>query len=238
MELARKVADIYLAGQVHDPAEARPASAASAVAVPLPTLTEYAGLYWDQEDLQVQRAVLRNGKLFVAGLELMPLTESRFRLAIDATETYTFEKSADGTHWRMTIQDTGDPPEVYDQTAPFRPSADQLADYAGSYLSEEIDPVYRIAVEDGGLVLRRLKASPQKLRPIVADYFQGLDGLAGLSILKEIKPGTRRVSCWIRMASRTFVSPGSRCERISFRLASFPCGRLQEHRQTISSRRV
>ena len=80
----------------------------------------------------------------------------------------------------MTIQDIGDPPEVYDQTTAFRPSSDQLASYAGSYASEEIDPVYRVAVEDGGLVLRRLKASPQKLRPIVADYFQGLDGLGGV----------------------------------------------------------
>jgi hypothetical protein len=178
--LARKVADIYLAGQFHDAAEVQPVSSVNAVVVPLPKLTEYAGLYWDQDDLQVQRAVLRNGKLFAAGLELMPLTESRFRLAIDASETYTFEKSSDGSHWRMTIQDTGDAPEVYDQMAQFRPSADQLAGYAGSYASEEIDPVYRIAAEDGGLVLRRLKASPQKLRPIVADYFQGLDGLGGV----------------------------------------------------------
>ena len=180
VELARKVADIYLAGQFHDSAEANPASSASAVAVPLPTLTEYAGLYWDQEDLQVHRAVLRNGKLFVAGLELTPLTESRFRLAIDASETYTFEKSADGTHWRMTIEDYGDQPEVYEQTAAFHPSPNQLAGYAGSYASEEIDPVYRIAVEDGGLVLWRLKASQQKLRPIVVDYFQGLDTLGGV----------------------------------------------------------
>jgi CubicO group peptidase (beta-lactamase class C family) len=180
VELARKVADIYLAGQFHDAAEVQPVSSVNAVVVPLPKLTEYAGLYWDQDDLQVQRAVLRNGKLFAAGLELMPLTESRFRLAIDASETYTFEKSSDGSHWRMTIQDTGDAPEVYDQMAQFRPSADQLAGYAGSYASEEIDPVYRIAAEDGGLVLRRLKASPQKLRPIVADYFQGLDGLGGV----------------------------------------------------------
>jgi hypothetical protein len=148
--------------------------------VPLPKLTEYAGLYWDQADLQVHRAVVRDGKLFVAGLELTPLAENRFRLAIDATETYAFEKSADGTHWRMTIQDTGDAPEVYDQTAAVYPDAGQLAGYTGSYTSEEIDPVYRIAVEDGGLVLRRLKAEPQKLRPIVADYFQGLDGLGGV----------------------------------------------------------
>jgi hypothetical protein len=57
-----------------------------------------------------------------------------------------------------------------------KPAPNQLAGYAGSYVSDEIDPIYRIVVENGGLVLKRLKSKPQKLEPTVEDYFQGPDG--------------------------------------------------------------
>jgi hypothetical protein len=40
-------------------------------------------------------------------------------------------------------------------------------------VSAEIEPVYRILVENGSLMLKRLKSKPQKLRPTLADYFEG-----------------------------------------------------------------
>jgi hypothetical protein len=40
-------------------------------------------------------------------------------------------------------------------------------------VSAEIEPVYKIVIESGSLVLRRLKSKPQKLRPTLADYFEG-----------------------------------------------------------------
>ena len=43
-------------------------------------------------------------------------------------------------------------------------------------MSAEIEPVYRILVEDGGLVLKRLKSKPQKLEPTVQDYFEAQTG--------------------------------------------------------------
>ena len=64
-------------------------------------------------------------------------------------------------------------PDVFELVAEFKPAPNELAAYAGSYVSEEIDPVYRIVVENGALVLKRLKSKPEKLEPTLADYFQG-----------------------------------------------------------------
>jgi hypothetical protein len=43
---------------------------------------------------------------------------------------------------------------------PFDPTVPELAEYTGAYMSEEIDPVYRIAPQDGNLSLTRLNTSP------------------------------------------------------------------------------
>jgi CubicO group peptidase (beta-lactamase class C family) len=67
-------------------------------------------------------------------------------------------------------------PAVPDKLPDFKPSPNQLAAYAGNYVSEEIDPVYRISLETGGLVLLRLKAKPEKLTPTAEDHFNGLNG--------------------------------------------------------------
>ena len=51
-----------------------------------------------------------------------------------------------------------------------------MSAYAGIYRSDEIESVYRIEIEDGGLTLKRLKVKPDKLQPAIADYFRGVIG--------------------------------------------------------------
>jgi hypothetical protein len=177
VELTRRVADIYLAAQFKESAPIRPESLANSVAVSLQHLTQYMGLYWNNDDKVARRAVLRDGKLFVAGNELMPLSENHFQLAVDPDETYTFDKVTAVAPLQMTIQEPGEAPDVFDRITEFHATPSQLVAYAGFYASDEIDPVYRIIVEDGGLVLKRPKSKPQKLRPVLEDYFQGLGGV-------------------------------------------------------------
>jgi CubicO group peptidase (beta-lactamase class C family) len=57
--------------------------------------------------------------------------------------------------------------------AAFDPTAAQLAAYPGSFVSQEIDPVYRISLQDGKLTLLRLKHKPDTLRPTMRDVFVG-----------------------------------------------------------------
>jgi len=171
-QLAQKVADIFLAKQFTEPLPAHPEPASKTFAVPVERLTQYAGTYWKKDNEQVARVVLREGKLFASGRELAPLAENRFQWVVYPLQ-YSFD---DATH-RMTVVAPGDEsPDVYDRLPEYQPTARQLEGYAGSYVSDEIDPVYRIAVENGELVLKRLKSAPQKLRPVLEDYFQGLNG--------------------------------------------------------------
>ena len=59
----------------------------------------------------------------------------------------------------------------FDPVAPFLPSAAESGEYAGNYVSEEIEPIYRVAVQDGKLVLLRLKNDPDTLEPKTRDVF-------------------------------------------------------------------
>lgn len=43
-------------------------------------------------------------------------------------------------------------------------------------MSEEIDPVYSMSVQDGKLTLKRLKNKPDRLRPMTQDVFVGQIG--------------------------------------------------------------
>ena len=176
VELAREIADIYLEGKFGEPAVVRPESA-KGLDVPLPLLTQYAGIYWRQGDRRIERIVLRGGKLFGFGIEMMALSENHFQLSVDPEVTFTFGKATPGTPQRITIKEGTDPPYVLDLSAGFRPTPAQLDEYAGSYTSDAIDPVYRISVQNGSLMLNRPKLKPQRLTPLVEDYFAGLGGI-------------------------------------------------------------
>ena len=144
-------------------------------------LTQYTGLYWKKDDEHAARVLLNEGKLFVEfseddPLELTALSDNRFQMAVDPV-TFTFEEAAAGASKRMSIQAPGEEkPDVFERIIEFQPAPNQLAGYAGSYVSDEIDPVYRIEAANGSLVLKRLKSKPQKLMPTLEDYFQGEDG--------------------------------------------------------------
>jgi hypothetical protein len=65
---------------------------------------------------------------------------------------------------------------VYESVATVDSTAAQLAAFAGAYVSEEIDPVYRMSVQDGKLTLVRPKTKPDSLRPTMKDVFVGRIG--------------------------------------------------------------
>jgi CubicO group peptidase (beta-lactamase class C family) len=180
-ELTRKVADIYLAGQLKEPPPARLESSAKPIAVPDERLSQYAGLYWKKDEERAMRIVHKDGKLFLPEseeehLELSPLTENRFLLSVFPV-AFTFDQAGPGTPWRLSIQGPEqEKADVFERVTQAQPTPDELSAYAGSYVSEEIEPVYRIAVENGSLVLKRLKSKPEKLQPTLVDYFEGSNG--------------------------------------------------------------
>jgi len=178
--LTRKVADIFLADRFKEPAPSQTATPTAAVSVSEDRLAQYAGLYWNESDQGTLPFQQGAGKLFLGNSEknrvaLVALAQNQFRFP-DSMLTFTFEQ-AGGSAWRVVRTVQGQQKrDVYGRVEPLQLTADQLAGYAGAYVSAEIDPVYRITVDSGDLVLKRLKAKPAKLRPIVPDYFDGPNG--------------------------------------------------------------
>ena len=190
--LARQVADVVLAKEIKASEPASPAkqAAANSPESPLPIsltadqLAGLAGLYWNRRDDSFVRIFANDGKLKtdLGGddpLVLKPFTESRFHIADkpwgDEVEIHFVAASADKPRG-MEQSFGGGKPSLFEAAEPVSPTASDLADYAGSYTSEEIDPVYRIALEGDHLSLLRLKHKPDTLRPAVRDVFTGQIG--------------------------------------------------------------
>jgi hypothetical protein len=64
-------------------------------------------------------------------------------------------------------------------------------------VSDEIEPIYRIVLENGGLILKRLKLRPDKLQPTIADYFRG-----SIGSLHFVRDGEGQVSGFVLNAGR------------------------------------
>ncbi|MEO8657347.1 MAG: serine hydrolase domain-containing protein [Bryobacteraceae bacterium] len=180
-ELTRKVADIYLAEEFKEEPPARLESTAKPVTVPQERSAQYAGLYWKKEDESSLRIVDKEGKLFLAEseedqLELSPVADNRFQLKAFPMR-FTFDQAAAEGPMRLSLQGQGQAkPDIFVRVAEAHPTSAQLTEYEGSYVSAEIDPVYRIVNEDGQLILKRLKSKPSKLQPTLTDYFSGPNG--------------------------------------------------------------
>jgi CubicO group peptidase (beta-lactamase class C family) len=180
--LTRQVADAYLAQLFKEPLPVHAEPSAKSVPVSKERLTQYPGLYWKKDEERALRIVSKEGKLFLTAsdddqLELTALSDNRFQLLLYPAVEIVFEPATADVPRRMTVQEQGnEKPDIFERVAQFKPTPNQLAAYAGAYASQEIDPIYRIMVDNGNLVLKRLKSKPQKLVPTLEDYFQGPDG--------------------------------------------------------------
>ena len=172
--LATKVADIYLANEFKASEEKTP------VAAPAPTITlseeqlkDKVGLYRFAASGEVRRITLRDGKLrmdsFGPSAELLPLAPNRFRLG--AAVELSFEKSSQG---KLLLKlPRNNRIDAFEGVEAFAPTAQQLADFAGSYYSEELDTIYRVTVEDGKLTVIDRNEQKLALTPTFRDAFTG-----------------------------------------------------------------
>ena len=172
-ELARQVADIYLAAELK-PEPAKPE--VPAVKLTEAQLAAKAGIYHNPDGDVIRRIVFQGGSLRMTpgmtgtGIALTPLSDSRFRPAGQQVEI-RFEPQAAGGMQLIDTPDSGAKPAVYERAEEFKPAPAQLAEYAGQYQSDEIEPVYRVTVQDSRLMLERLKSRLSPLQPAIRDLF-------------------------------------------------------------------
>ena len=186
--LAGQVADIVLAKEIKAAEAATPAKAPAAksttptTALTAEQMSAFTGLYWNRADDAYNRIFVKDDKLIADGdepLVLKPFGESRFHIADkpwgDEVEIHFVAANGDKPR-RMEQSFDGGKPLVYEATEAVSPNRAELADYSGAYVSEEIDPVYRIVLDADKLSLVRLKHEPETLRPAVRDVFTGQIG--------------------------------------------------------------
>lgn len=187
--LAQNVADIVLAKEIKaaqaatpaNEAVAKSAGTAASVVLTAEQMVGFTGLYWNREDDAFERVFVKDGKLQgdlggEEALVLKPFAESRFHIADKPwggqVEIHFVAPSGDKPR-RMEQSFGGGKPSVFETAEAFSPSGAELAEYAGAYVSEEIDPVYRIVLDGDKLNLTRLKHKADTLRPAVRDVFTG-----------------------------------------------------------------
>ena len=209
--LVRQVADVLLAKDFKSPESGLTAAKAKDSAkAPVPTLTPsqmeaLAGLYWDRDADDYVRIVSLKGQLQIdtAGddpLTLKPFDEGHFHIADrpwgDMVDIH-FLPASSGQPRRIEQSFGGGKPSAFEAVDAFTPGAADLPQYAGAYVSEEIDPVYRIVLENGSLKLSRLKHKTQGLRPAVRDVFTG-----DIGTVRFTRDANQRISGFILDAGR------------------------------------
>ena len=204
--LSNQVADILLAKDLKAPA-APAKETAKAPPIPLTPdqLVAIPGIYWNRENDYFTHITVKDNKLLAdfGGNDLHELQQfapSRFHLAgvpwTDSVE-FHFDPAQDGKPAYMEQTPEGGKPRISESVPAFDPTAAQLTEYPGAFVSEEIDPVYRISIQDGKLTLNRLKQKPDTLLPATKDVFTG-----DIGTLRFTRDAKHQISGFILDAGR------------------------------------
>jgi len=202
--LALKVADILLGSKLAP--EAAPTKTASSPA----QLSALTGLYWDPVEDAYVRIILKDGKSLIDlgrgdphPLTADPQGQVHFDYAPGIEGTIQVSPASHGAPLQLAISRPDDTPSLYHAVPAAIPTPSELKDYVGPYVSEEIDPIYRISVTDGKLTLARLKNAPAVLKPATKDVFT-----ARIGTLRFVRDANLRVT--------GFVLDGGRVKNFKF----------------------
>jgi CubicO group peptidase (beta-lactamase class C family) len=171
--LANQVAAGYLSDRM-EPEAKKPVVARDYVSVDPATLDRYAGAYRLAMGIMVE-IESKGGKLMGAPLgrpksEFKPLAANRF-LIEQVSDEVEFTPKPDGGMAIRISQGGGSMEGERVKLEPFN-SAD-LAQYTGSYWSEELETRYTIVARDGKLFAEHLRHGEVPLTPLARDQFTG-----------------------------------------------------------------
>jgi CubicO group peptidase (beta-lactamase class C family) len=182
--LVRQVADVFLAKDLKA-SETTPAGEPANGIATAPTAEQMeamAGTYWNRDNNSFEKIWVKDGQLNWSEFKsdqvvlMKPAAEAHFHLAGvpggDDVDIHFVAATAAVTRHLELIHSDGKL-DVFESVTAFEPTSTQLAEYAGQYFSEEIDPVYRVVLQDNVLSMLRLKHKPDLLRPVMRDTFVG-----------------------------------------------------------------
>ncbi|MGD9721265.1 MAG: serine hydrolase domain-containing protein [Pirellulales bacterium] len=178
--LAMQVADLYLADRLAPQGAA--AEKLAEVTLPDDALALLAGNYRDPRDgtlwtFEPVGGTLKLARFFPWGVKLRALDALKFRGSgpFEALQ-FEFAASSEGGPRQLRLSLGDSQPRVLAAVALAAPNADELAQYAGSYYSDEVEATYNIVLENGTLRLAGPRAARQNLQPSVRDEFVAPEG--------------------------------------------------------------
>ncbi len=176
---AYRVADVYLGDLMEPRAEAGGTRAADEKTVPMSAaaLRALAGAYRGELPGQVIGIRLDGDTLragFDGGPTLRPLGNDRFEV-VGPGVVVTLRPGANGAAATLEIPGQGTSTRV----EAWQPSDAELRAFQGVYVSDELGTDYRVALEDGGLVVHHRKLGDRSLTPTFEDAFL-LDGASAV----------------------------------------------------------
>jgi CubicO group peptidase (beta-lactamase class C family) len=166
-DLAHEAADLVLPAQ---PDASMRAASPAGVTLPAAVLATRAGSYRDTRTGEVLRLAATDGTLRLGSA---PLTaRSAWTFQAGPGRTLAFDSSATASARVALVSRTADgDARRYEPVADVRPTAAQLAAYAGRYASDEVETAYTLRVADGALRARGRYGAEVTLRPLYADAF-------------------------------------------------------------------
>lgn len=162
--MSRKVADVYLKNDLH--AEAMEPQTLNESR--FPDAKQFAGKYLDSQKHFVYTFSTADEQLMAWGTKLRRVGPNEFRDL--GTGTITFEGS--GAEMKATLVMDGKAFFAGKRVEPPQLSEAQLAAYAGTYNSVELDATYTLKVEQGKLTLRNAWSPVENLTPLTKDGFE------------------------------------------------------------------
>jgi hypothetical protein len=173
-EFAIQVANLFLEDHPSGvPSLEEPMTAASAAApieLDAEHLAALAGTYFNARRAALRQVTFGGAHLQFQGLDLLPLTETRFCFEVEPETHVEFGLAADGSATGIkTITSSGE--YGYDRVETVAPTPAQLAQYAGRYYSPELDIYWTLVAGDDHLAARRRKYVDSKLSPVFVDAF-------------------------------------------------------------------
>jgi CubicO group peptidase (beta-lactamase class C family) len=174
--LSHRVADLFLTGKK----AAAPLAPAQEVQLPTDEIAGRAGMYRHSRTGDVLRLEMKEGKLRTGGgRAVWPLSTSLFLVENGSKLDF----APNGLRVLTPEGDT----ILFDRVTEVTPTAAQLAEYVGDYTSDEAEVTWKVAMEEGKLVIKWRPDRTVALKPIYADAFHAENGFLIRFFRKEGK---------------------------------------------------
>jgi CubicO group peptidase (beta-lactamase class C family) len=194
-QIVEKLADIYLEGQFKPvpPPKNMTDGLPPAIELSEAQLARYAGIYAHPESGRSFKLTMKNGELvnrefFKKEVPVTPISEKRL-LFIDGngmTELLP-DLNNDSSVYQIRIMNDEGVPDIF---VPVKPAADgpeKLAEYAGTYYSEEFAAEHRIVLKGNSLRLQFGETFDAPINGFYADTFGGGGGQVRITFTRDEK---------------------------------------------------